>query len=374
MLRETGALISLQPNASKIVSSWGIDQFLEPFGPMVDRAFRMFDQTGKLVREAQLDTSEFGADRILYHRQDLHAALRNAATSQHLPGRPAEILSAHAVKKCDPDEGIVTLDDGEILQADIVIGADGIHSVLRTAILGEDSSAIPTGISAYRMLVPMEYLDFDIPKDILDPSRPVTTMVVGYDRRVIMGPGRGGTVFGIVALVPDIHMNETSSSDSWVTEGSLEALLSSFKGFPDWLLEIFKRAPDHALWQLRDIDPLPRWVQGRGIVVGDAAHAMLPTQGQGASQSFEDAEALKAFLEDLPARPSKEQISEVLAKVFEARYDRASLIQRYSRQQAKPGTDGESTEVKLDPVQFMKYNCDYNGAKDWMKRVKEGSA
>jgi salicylate hydroxylase len=375
MLKETGALISLQPNASKIVSSWGLAPFLDPCEPMVDTAFRMVDASGKLVRQLDLDFARFGADRVLYHRQDLHTALKTAATSPDLPGRPVEIRTASRVTACDPDEGTVTLDGGETLDADIVIGADGIHSVVREAVVGEPREAVPTGTSAYRMLLPAEALaGLDIPKDVLDIARPVTTMVVGHDRRIVMGPGRGGKVFGIVALVPDEHMRETSTADSWVTKGSPSALLEAFAGFPAWLLAIFERgAADAALWQLRDVDPLPRWVRGRAILVGDAAHAMLPTQGQGASQSFEDAEALQAFLADLSSdsaggRPTREQVNAALLRVFEARHERASLIQRYSREQAKPGTEAGSDKIKLDPGQFMEYNCKYSGAKDWLAR------
>jgi salicylate hydroxylase len=375
MLKETGALISLQPNASKIISSWGLAPFLGPCEPMVDTAFRLFDEAGKLVRQVDLDFARFGADRVVYHRQDLHSALKKAASSTDLPGRPVEILTASRVTSCDPEKGIVTLDGGETLDADIIIAADGIHSVVRHAVVGEPREALRTGTSAYRMLLPAESLSgLEIPKDVLDLARPVTTMVVGHDRRVIMGPGRGGKVFGIVALVPDEHMHETSSADSWVAQGSTPALLEAFAGFPDWMLQMFKRAPDVALWQLRDIDPLPRWVRGRAILIGDAAHAMLPTQGQGASQSFEDAEALQAFLVELPRNPTGQQVNEALLRVYEARHARASLIQRYSREQAKPGTDPGSNKIKLDPVQFMEYNCNYSGAKDWLAEQDMGIA
>ncbi|KAI0163497.1 hypothetical protein BJ166DRAFT_569808 [Pestalotiopsis sp. NC0098] len=369
MLRETGALISLQPNASKIVNTWEIDSFLSSCKPMIDKAFRLFDITGKLVNEVKLDTSMFGADRVLYHRQDLHSALLTAATSSELAGLPVEVRTGTKVVSCDPEEGTVTIEAGENLTADIIIGADGIHSVIRTAVLGKEQGAIPTGISAYRMLLPAELLKgINIPQDVLDPANPVTTMVVGHDRRVIMGPGRGAEIFGIVALVPDEKSREQSTTDSWVAEGSIEALLEVFGDFPEWMLEIFKRAPDVALWQLRDIDPLPRWVRGRAILIGDAAHSMLPTQGQGASQSIEDAEALQAFLADLSGRPTVDQVQHALNNVFQSRFERASLIQKYSRQQARPGTDAKSNTVKLNPGEFMKYNCDYHGAKEWLSR------
>lgn len=80
---------------------------------------------------------------------------------------------------------------------------------------------------------------------------------------------------------------------------------------------------------------------------------MLPTQGQGASQAVEDAEALGAFFGDMSQKPSLEQIKQGLREVFERRYSRASLIQRYSREAARPATAKGSKEVKLRADEFM---------------------
>ncbi|KAH6894469.1 hypothetical protein B0T10DRAFT_456699 [Thelonectria olida] len=370
MIREVGALLSLQPNATKIVDKWGIDSFLSAAEPMPDRAFRMFNMGGGLVREILLNKDQFGADRILYHRQDLQSSLQSAAVSPDLTGNPAVIRTSSQVVDVDCEEGIVTLENGEKVRGDVIIGADGVHSAVRTAVLSEERKAIPTGISAYRMLIPTEKLEnLSAPKKLLDPRDPSTTMLIGHDRRVIMGPGRAAKMYGIVALVPDEKLAETSSGESWVEPGSIEKLRSAYADFPDWLHEIFMAAPDIALWQLRDIDPLPRWVRGRAILIGDAAHAMLPTQGQGASQSIEDAEALGAFL---GVSTAKDDVQKALERVFAVRRERASLIQKYSREQAKPATDGKSNEIKLDPGQFMKYNCNYEGAADWEERQRRG--
>ncbi|KAJ9144566.1 3-hydroxybenzoate 6-hydroxylase 1 [Pleurostoma richardsiae] len=360
MLKETGALISLQPNASKIVTQWGLDVFLKSAEPLADRGFRLFDKAGQVAREVPLSTDQFGADRVLYHRQDLHFALRDAAVSCDLPGAPVKIMTASLVVSCDPDNGLVTLDRGETLEADLLIGADGIKSVTRAAVLGKELKATPTGISAYRILVPAQSLrDIEgVPDSVKNPEPAMTSMVVGEDKRVIMGPGRGGKLFGIVALVPDDKMQEKPTDESWVRPGSKKRLLEAYADFPAWLRAIFNSAPDEGigLWQLRDFNPLPTWVRGRTIIIGDAAHAMLPTQGQGASQSIEDAEALQAFFANVQARPSKGDVQEVLEKVFRARYERVSLIQTYSRQQAQGGTAKGSIAVKLDPGQFMRYN------------------
>ncbi|KAI0025988.1 hypothetical protein F4780DRAFT_774196 [Xylariomycetidae sp. FL0641] len=399
MAREVGALISLQPNATRIASErLGLDPFLREAAPMADRAFRLFGTDGTLQREVRLDAAQFGGfERVVYHRQDLHGALRAAATSTSgpLPGPAATIRAGAAVAGVDCAAGTVTLAGGEALAADLVVGADGIHSAVRTAVLGRPRAAVPTGISAYRLLVPaarVADLVPALPPRLLDPADPSTTMVVGRDRRVVMGPGRGGALLGIVALVPDAELREASSSDAkegeedagaWVQPGDPAKLLESYADFPEWLRALFARAAaddddgdggDVALWQLRDVDPLPRWVRGRAVLVGDAAHAMLPTQGQGASQSFEDAEALGAFFADVEGRPAADVVRAALAKVFRARYDRASLIQTYSRQQARPATDEGDKRITLDPAQFMKYNCDYHGAVDWLARMEREEA
>jgi salicylate hydroxylase len=129
---------------------------------------------------------------------------------------------------------------------------------------------------------------------------------------------------------------------------------------------MFDAAPEIALWQLRDISPLPHWIRGRTILIGDTARAMSPTQGQGASQSVEDAEALQAFFSGVTACPALQEVQDRLGKVFDARHERASLIHAYSRQQARPGRGVGSKKVTLEPDEFMAYNCGYGSAKDWL--------
>lgn len=371
MNKEIGALISLQPNASKIATGLGLDKYLADKGPMRDQAFRMYNMDGVLQAEIPSNMKLYGAERMVYHRVDLHDALYKAATAPDGPGRQAKVIPSSRVKYCDCESGVVTLENGKKFQGDLIVAADGIHSILRTVVAGPDASKPkPTGISAYRIL--LETTDLDSCESlnaVLNPRDPVTTMVVGHDKRIIMGPGRDGTVFGIVALVPDVCMNEEFDTNSWTSDGSIEKLLESFSAFPTWIKELFQASTEApALYQLRDIDPLTTWVRGRVILIGDAAHAMLPTQGQGASQSFEDAEALQAFLASVTSPHTPEQISRCLQDVFETRHERASLIQAYSRQQAKPATDKDSKKVNLNPTEFTEYNCKYSGARDWRQQ------
>jgi salicylate hydroxylase len=373
--REIGATISLQPNASKIVEQqWGLGKLLQAKGSMVDEGFEVYNLEGELQIKVPLSTmGKYGAERVLFHRVDLHDVLRQRATSPDFPGRPATIRVSSRVVSCKCDEGEVKLEDGELLSADLIVGADGIKSVIRPAILGKDVAVLPTGHSAYRMIIPMEQLlkEEEFVK-FVDPRRSVTTMVFGHEQRLIMGPARSSTIYSIVAMVPDEKMSETSNQSSWITPGDPDKMLKTFEMFPEWAKKPLRLAKDPGLWQLRDLEPFPTWYKGRAIIIGDAAHAMLPTQGQGASQAIEDAEALGAFLTDFQgANVSLCEIEEINKTVFECRYDRASTIQGYSRQTARPATDKKFFKVNMNPTQFMEYNCNYSGALDWHKRQEK---
>lgn len=367
---EIGATISLQPNASRILQQkWGLDDVLESASGMVDGSFRIYNTDGKKVTEIPLKNKiKYGADRIMWHRQDLHTYLKNVATSKDRAGEPAILRTSARVVDCDPMTGTITLEGGEELEADLVVGADGIHSNLRTIVLNKKVTAKPTGISAYRLMLPSKVLEENAAEfyATINPRDACTSMIMAHDCRLIMGPARDGELYSVVGLVPDEKMNEDpEGAQSWVNEGDPAKMLATFNGFPSWAKEMLTLAKDIGLWQLRDLDPLDTWTRGRVFLIGDAAHAMLPTQGQGASQAVEDAEALGAFFKDLRERPSGEKVETILGQIFKCRYARASLIQQYSRQSAKPATEKGSNEIKMRIDEFMDYNCSYEGAREW---------
>lgn len=230
------------------------------------------------------------------------------------------------------------------------IAADGIHSTVRTSIVGEVNPQ-KTGLSAYRFMLPTEKIEQEVPEFCakIKPREPFTSMVMAHDCRLIMGPAREGTMYSFVGLVPDVRMNENSDSgQSWVSKGDVNLMLETFKDYPEWIKSVFKLSTELGLWQLRDLDPLETWTKGRAILIGDAAHAMLPTQGQGASQAVEDAEALGAFFEGFGTEGrGKQQIEMILKQVYECRRGRATLIQKYSREAARPATLKDSKEVTM---------------------------
>jgi salicylate hydroxylase len=367
---EIGATISLQPNATRILQqSWSLTDALETASGMIDHGFRMFNVDGDQVNEISLqNNTRYGADRIMWHRQDLHTFLKNTATT----GEGAATLRTSAcVIDCDPVSGKLSLEDGEELVADLIVAADGIHSRLRKTVLEKEMTAKPTGLSAYRLMMPSSEIEQRAPTFFshVRPQDPYTSMIMAHDCRLIMGPARNGELYSVVGLVPDDRMNEDpDSAQSWVNEGDPKKMLATFAKFPQWTKDILGLPEQIGLWQLRDLDPLDTWVRGRVILIGDAAHAMLPTQGQGASQAIEDAEALGAFFNDVDTRPSIHRVAAVLDRVFKCRYDRATLIQRFSRDSAKPATDKDSKEIKMRPDEFMDYNCLYQGARQWEEK------
>ncbi|EDU44702.1 UbiH 2-polyprenyl-6-methoxyphenol hydroxylase [Pyrenophora tritici-repentis] len=372
LCNEIGATISLQPNATRILQeNWGISDLIEGANGMVDHGFRIYNTEGKMVNEIQLlAKKQYGADRIMWHRQDLHSHLMKVVRDEARNGPPPVVRTASRVVDCNCDTGIVTLQNGDILEADVVIGADGIHSALRRLVLCKDVKPIPTGSSCYRLMMTSQDIKQQAPEFAanINPEQPYTSMMVARDCRLIMGPARNGELYSVVGLVPDEKMHEDpDKAQSWVTEGDSQKMLETFQEFPDWTRKVMKQARSIGLWQLRDLDPLETWYRGRVILIGDAAHAMLPTQGQGASQAIEDAEALGAFFADLHGQPTEDQVTERLKHVFEARYERASLIQKFSRDAAKPAIENGSKEIKMRPDEFMDYNCLYKGAAEWRR-------
>lgn len=277
---------------------------------MIDKAFRVCSVDGKEQTRIDLTAkAEYGGDRVVYHRQDLHDVLKAAATAGPEADGYATIRVSSRVVSADCEAGSVELESSEVLGGfDFIIGADGIRSRVRESVLGRKMDAVPTGHAAYRMMINSKDIegDEDISK-FLDPRDSCTTMVMAHGCRLIMGPARNGDLYSIVAMVPDgmpplpccmswitdyklaSSAEDNANNNSWNTQGDMQALLESFKQFPDWCKRLFKHSSELGLWQLRDLDPLDTWTKGRVIIIGDASHAMLPTQGQGASQSIEDA-------------------------------------------------------------------------------------
>jgi salicylate hydroxylase len=276
----------------------------------------------------------------------------------------------------DAEAGVVTLENGKELRGDVIIGADGIKSQVRASLFGDNITAKPSGHSAYRGLIPGDKVLADPELAYLMGSTGLS-IFLAKDRKLVIYSCRfqGKDYLNVVAVIPDQFLSEISL-ESWHEPGKVEDLIESFKGFHPTLLRLLSYMEECGLWQLRDQDPLSEWVKERAIVIGDAAHPMLPHLGQGGSQAIEDADMMAFCLAGMSSETSsKESVHAALQRVFSLRYERATLCQERSREQAfgkrEVQLDSSAPVKALNPLQFAAYIFTYKGAKAWAEQQGE---
>jgi salicylate hydroxylase len=274
-LREIGAGIQISPNASIILQRLGLTDQMRKFGvrPLTIQ-IRKWDDGRVLTRQPLAEYCErnFGAPYYHFHRADLLDILSNALPRSvlHLNHRCIEV---RFYRECAE----VTFQDRTVVDADVVIGADGIHSIIRELLLGPESARF-SGHVAYRGLVRSERIA-DLGLELCasswwGPGRHFVQYFVGAGARWV----------NWVAVVPGEWRVE-----SWTERGEVADALREFDGWHPQVRSIIGAVELTNRWALYDRDPLPRWTTGRVTLLGDAAHAMLPYMAQGAAQSIEDA-------------------------------------------------------------------------------------
>jgi salicylate hydroxylase len=282
-LGEAGVGMHLGPNGSRILRRWGVEEALDRVA-VRPGALEVRGRDGRLLAHRPMGETwekEYGAPHLTLLRADLHALLadRVPAGCVH-PG--ARLLSFDA----DGDGVRLRFADGREASADLLVGADGVHSVVRRAVAGEERPVF-SGTSALRGVVPAAR----VPD--LDPG--TMYMWVGQDVRLLVAPVDAGRSLTYVAVLPD-----AAADESWSALGEHHALATAFDGWHDSVAALVRAAGPPGRWTLYDRQPLPRWGHGRITLAGDAAHPMLPHHGQGAGQALEDAIALAHFLDGTP--------------------------------------------------------------------------
>jgi len=199
--------------------------------------------------------------------------------------------------------------------ADVVIGADGIHSGVRLAIAPKIDARF-SGLCAFRCLVPAE----KAPEMAL---RPVQTLWLGPGRHFVHYPISAGRWVNVVAIVPAGAWR----TESWTADGAIPDLVREFEGWDDRLHQLIISASNTKRWAMYDRAPLEHWTEGRISLLGDAAHAMLPFFGQGAAQAIEDAVVLASCLRSA----DRSSVPPALQRYEEIRRPRASQVQLMSR-------------------------------------------
>ncbi|CVL13328.1 hypothetical protein FPRO06_13111 [Fusarium proliferatum] len=330
-LNEIGAAIHIAPNATRVLKSWDID-FAE-LQAVLCNAIKVYDHTGKLifipVKLEELQKNIGTKDEwLLTHRVDLHSTLRKAATENTFSGS-IKIHTASKVVKADAETAEITLADGVKHKGDLLIGADGVHSKVVSAVAGSPPVRVSTKQNTFRFLVPIEKL----------MANPITGPFFGKlgfdcqhvfttrDRRMVVYPCRNGKLLNIVAMHPAEDAGLDSES-SWLAGGRVEDLLDVYKNFGPELIEMCRIGEDLKLWSLATRDPPTKFYKVRTVLLGDAAHPMLPHQGQGGAQSFEDAAALGVLF---PADTTLDDVPQRLELYNKLRYPRSVTVMFMSK-------------------------------------------
>jgi 2-polyprenyl-6-methoxyphenol hydroxylase-like FAD-dependent oxidoreductase len=290
-LGEVGAGINIGPNASRFLHRLGLAKVLEKTGiKPVTFDQRRWDDGRVLLRSPLGEAVEtaFGAPYYTFHRADLHRALAGA-----VPGHRVHLAHRFTRLTDHGDRVEAHFENGESISADALIGADGIHSVVRHALLGPEKPRF-TGCVAYRGLVPADrltHLDLELTTQVwMGPSRHFVHYFVSAGRLV-----------NFVAIIEE----DSWLRESWVDRGEVADVLAAFAGWHTQVLSIIGSADETYKWALFDRMPLLRWSVGRVTLLGDSCHPMLPFMGQGAAQAIEDAATLPGcllkFATDIPA-------------------------------------------------------------------------
>jgi len=253
----------------------------------------------------------YGAPYLLAHRGDLHAALAGAV--------PSEIVKPnHRLTGLDPTpHGVrLTFANGRGVEADAAIAADGVHSVAKAALFGDDEPNF-TGRIAYRTVFPAERL---AGVEVLN-----CTKWWGEDRHVVIypvKPDRSEIYFVTSQPEPGFEL------ESWSATGDVKVLREAFAAFHPEARAVIDAAPDVHKRPLVDRDPLERWVDGKVALLGDACHPMTPYMAQGAAMAIEDGAILARCL----AGVDRDGIVTALRRYEATRQERTAKMQVTSRQ------------------------------------------
>jgi salicylate hydroxylase/6-hydroxynicotinate 3-monooxygenase len=307
-----GAGIQMMPNSMKVLRGLGIEDHLRrvAFAPYSHLNRR--GETGEVTNELPMPESLYGAPYLCMHRGDLHDALASVVPGESV--RPGKKLVGLAQAGA---EVTLAFADGTQERAGLVIGADGVHSTVREIILGHEKP-INKGRVAYRAVFPASLMGG---KDI-GSSR---TKWWGTDRHIVIYYTKSdrSEIYFVTSVAEPI---EWATRESWSAKGDVKELRAAFAGFHEDVRAVLDACPDCHKWAILERDPLPRWSDGRIVLLGDACHPMTPYMAQGAATSIEDAAILTRCLEAVQGNDV-----EAALKRFEAhRKPRTSRIQAIS--------------------------------------------
>lgn len=323
-LSEVGAGIGMAPNATYALKRLGAADLLEPLAVKPRSWQRRHWSDGEVFAAVPLgeEVSErFGNPFWTIHRGDMHAALLASARTEAPGLRPIDIRTSTRIDSVDPERGAVVTAAGERIEADLIVGADGVRSVVLPAVAG-DVPAVYSGNIAFRVQFATADLAASHEFDEFVENREEQTWL-GPDGHLVVMTIRGGAMINCTFCLTE----PVPLADAWSAPATLEDLLSRIQGWYPPLVRLVASAKSTFRWDLYDRDPIPSWSAGKAVLVGDAAHAMIPYLGQGAAQALEDAVVLGETL----AGVEPDGLPGALAAYEAQRRERATRVQLGSR-------------------------------------------
>jgi salicylate hydroxylase len=275
-IREAGAGIQISPNGMAVLHALGLDEEIAQRSLAGRRVELRDHRTGSLVLGMDLAALPSKHPWLLAHRSDVIAVLAAAAETAGVTIRTqTDVCSVEA-------EGDIELHlaEGGSLGADVLIGADGVRSVVRAA-LGEGEDTAFTGQVAWRATVPLD-----------EPEDPVSRVYLGPGCHVVTYPLRDGRMMNLVM----VQERPEWADEAWRQSDDPAIVRTAFAGFAPEVRSLIDRIRQVHLWGLFRHPVARQWHRNRIALLGDAAHPTLPFLAQGACMALEDAWVLAAAL------------------------------------------------------------------------------
>ena len=317
---ETGAGIQLSPNCNRVLDDLGLIPAIEAVVFLPEGGEFRHWKTGRVLSRSPLGAAvknETGFAYYHVHRADLMSVLAAAAGNHPR----INLHTESAVESVEQNDKAVKIRvNGQVHRGDLLIGADGIHSHVRTHLSGPESPVF-TGTVAWRMLVPVERLPAGM-------VRPMSTVWWGPHRHFVHYYVRRGELVNCVCVVEKTGWE----TESWTEKGDHAELKSDFAGWHADIRTLIDNADkDNCYkWALYDRPPMKNWSRGRVTLLGDACHPTLPFMAQGAAMAIEDGAVLARCI-----ATGADDIETSLARYESLRQARTAAIQKGSRRNAR---------------------------------------
>ncbi|MBA6292250.1 FAD-dependent monooxygenase [Colwellia sp. MB3u-70] len=277
---EVGAGIQLSPNAMHVLQALGIADEVKAKAFSPDAAVMRHYKTGKPYFTVPLGDNarqKYGADYLHVHRADLHTALYNACINMKVT-----IYLGKSIQNYQQTRKNITIqfDNNDSIEADLLIGADGIKSNIQACMLGKKPAEF-TGQVAWRGVVEASKL----PKGLIKPN---ANLWVGPGKHFVSYYLRGGDLINFIA----VQERKNWQKESWNEPGDINELRETFSDWHPEVIKLLNATEQCFLWALFDRKPLEKWSDRKVTLLGDACHPMLPFLAQGAAMAIEDSYAL----------------------------------------------------------------------------------